>query len=75
MAVYIFRCMNGTDIILDRTGHQARSRREVERIAYAAAAEIMRQAPGAGDWSDWLVSVQDRKCSMVTVVPFPAVQA
>ncbi len=75
MAVHFFHCTNGTEIILDREGQRARSKRQVERIAYAAAGQVMRQAPGAGDWSDWLVSVQDRKGSMVTVVPFPAGQA
>jgi hypothetical protein len=34
----------------------------------------MQRGPPRIDWADWLVSVQDRKGSMVAVVPFPAGQ-
>ncbi len=72
MAVHFFHCTNGTELILDREGRQARSKRQVERLAYAAAVQIMLKDPGAEDWSDWWVSVQNQNGSMVTVVPFPS---
>jgi hypothetical protein len=49
--------------------------KDVESTAFWVAGQLMKQAPGLVDWSEWLVSVQDRKGSMVVVVPFPAGQA
>ncbi len=75
MPVHYFHCTNGTDLILDRDGHRTRSEEEVEPTAFQVAGQLMQRAPGLVDWSEWLVSVQDRKGSMVVVVPFPAGQA
>ncbi len=41
MAVHFFHCTNGTEVILDREGQKARSKRQVERAAYEAAGQIM----------------------------------
>jgi hypothetical protein len=71
MPVHYFHCTDGKDLIIDRMGRRTRSKREVEPLAFSVAGELMRNAPDAVDWSDWLVSVQDRKGSMVAVVPFP----
>ena len=75
MPVHYYHCTNGTDLVLDRRGRRARTKKEVEPIAFSVAGQLMRTAPGTIDWSGWLVSVQDRKGSMVLVVPFPAGQA
>ncbi len=75
MAVHYFHCTNGTDLILDRRGHRMHTPKDVESTAFWVAGQRMKQAPGLVDWSEWLVSVQDRKGSMVVVVPFPAGQA
>jgi hypothetical protein len=75
MPVHYFHCTNGIDLVLDRRGRRSRSRKDIEPIAFAVAGEVMRAAPGAANWSEWTVSVQDRKGSMVLVVPFPAGQA
>ncbi len=74
MPVHFFHCTNGTEIILDRQGRRARSKRQVEPLALQVAGELMQRGPPRIDWADWLVSVQDRKGSMVAVVPFPAGQ-
>jgi hypothetical protein len=75
MPVHYFHCTNGTDLILDRRGRRTRTKKEVEPTAFAVAGQLMKSAPGLVDWSEWLVSVQDRKGSMVAVIPFPAGQA
>lgn len=75
MPVHYFHCTNGTDLILDRRGRRTRTKEEVEPTAFLVAGQLMKSAPGAANWSEWLVSVQDRKGSMVVVVPFPAGQA
>jgi hypothetical protein len=52
-----------------------RSRRDAERVAFTVAGGLMQEAPGAVDWSRWLVSVQDHRGGQVAVIPFPAGQA
>ncbi len=75
MMVHYFHCTNGIDLIIDQRGRRTQTRKDVEPIAFWVAGQLMKTAPGLVDWSDWLVSVQDRRGSMVTVVPFPAGQA
>jgi hypothetical protein len=75
MPVHYFHCTNGTDIVLDRYGRRTRTKKDVEPLAFLVAGQMMKQAPGLVDWSEWLVTVQDRKGSLVLVVPFPAGQA
>jgi hypothetical protein len=71
MPVHYFHCTNGKDLVLDRTGRRTRSKREIEPLAWTVALDLMRHAPGAVGWSEWLVSVQDGRGSLVAVVPFP----
>jgi hypothetical protein len=72
MPVHYFHCTDGKNLILDDAGRRTRSKKEVEPVAYTVAGEVMRSTPETCDWSEWLVSVQDRNGSMVAVVPFPA---
>ena len=75
MPVHYYHGTNGRDLILDRRGYPTPRKEDVEPIAFTVAGQLMRRAQGAVDWSEWQVSVQDRKGSMVVVVPFPAGQA
>jgi hypothetical protein len=71
MAVHYFHCTDGIDIVLDRAGQNIRSKRELQFKAWRAAERIMGAVAGDFDWSDWVVSVQDRKGMMVDVIAFP----
>jgi hypothetical protein len=75
MAVYFFHCTDGYDFVLDERGRATRSRRDLELSAFSVASALMRIAPGSIRWSDWTVSVYDRKGGQVAVIPFPAGQA
>ncbi len=75
MPAYYFHCTDGYELVLDRRGRRVRSRRDAERVAYTVAGGLMQEAPGAVDWSRWLVSVQDHRGGQVAVIPFPAGQA
>ena len=72
MAVHFFHCTDGFDFVLDRVGQDIRSPQELHLRACLVANGMMRALPPDMDWSDWVVSVQDRKGQMVDVVPFPA---
>lgn len=72
MAVHYFHCTDGKNLILDQTGRRTHSRRELGAVASLIADEVMKTIPGPVDWSRWLVSIQNRKGSMVAVIPFPA---
>jgi len=74
MPVHYFHCTDGTDLIIDRRGQRTRSKREVHLRAFSLAAEVMRAAPEV-DWSQWIVSVHDRRGGMVATIPFPAGRA
>jgi hypothetical protein len=75
VALHYFHCTDGKNLVLDQTGWLTRSKNDVEPVACRVAAELMTSAAGPVDWSDWLVSVQDRNGSMVAVVPFPELDA
>jgi hypothetical protein len=70
-ARFYYHLTDGRDLVIDNTGRPTRSKKDVEPLAFSVAASFMRVAPGGIDWSEWLVSVHDRKGSMVAVVPFP----
>jgi hypothetical protein len=72
MAVHYFHCTDGIDFVLDRVGQNARSRQDVHLHACLVANRMMASLGGDIDWSNWVVSVQDRRGMMVEVVPFPA---
>jgi hypothetical protein len=72
MTVHFFHCSDGTDLVLDRAGHRARSRRERLFRAYSVAEKLMQGTPSDIDWSRWVVSVHTSKGEMIEVVPFPA---
>ena len=71
MAVHFFHCTDGFDFVLDRVGQNARSRQDVHLTACLVANRMMASVPPDMDWSNWVVSVQDRKGQMVDVIPFP----
>src|SRR3954449_8390860 len=72
MAVHFFHCTDGFDFVLDRVGQNTRSRQDLPVGAYNVANRMMRALPPGADWSNWVVSVQNRKGRMVDVIPFPA---
>jgi hypothetical protein len=72
---FYYHLTNGRDLIIDRTGRRTRSLVDLEATAYLLAGQLMSRSPGAADWSAWMVSVQDRSGSMITVLPFPTGQA
>jgi hypothetical protein len=72
MAVHYFHCTDGIDFVLDRVGQNTRSRQDVHLRACLVANRMMRSVGEDMDWSNWVVSVQNRRGMMVEVVPFPA---
>lgn len=70
MSVHYFHCSDGLDLVLDRAGHRARSKRERLFRAYSVAERLMRGTSTDVDWSRWVVSVYDRKGTMIDLVPF-----
>ncbi|HEX8167888.1 MAG TPA: hypothetical protein VF601_19145 [Beijerinckiaceae bacterium] len=72
MAVHFFHCTDGFDFVLDRVGQNTRSMQDLHLRACLVANRMMRSVPPDMDWSNWVVSVQDRKGQMVDVIPFPA---
>ncbi len=75
MSRHFFHCTDGHSLILDTQGRRARSRRVLECVATMIAARLMQDAPFGIDWTGWIVSVQDRRGSLVEVFPFPAGRA
>ena len=75
MPVHYYHLTDGRDLVLDRVGRRTRTKRDVTLNAAMAAGRLMKGIPGAVDWSEWLVSVQNDRGSMVAVVPFPASRA
>lgn len=73
MAVHYFHCTDGTDLVLDRSGHRARSKRDRLLRAYSIAERVMSGTSPDLDWSRWVVSVYDRRGAMIDLVPFPAI--
>jgi hypothetical protein len=71
MAVHYFHCTDGVDLVLDRTGQDIRTKREIHRRACAAAGRLMSAVPPGLDWSNWIVSVHDWHGSQIETVPFP----
>src|SRR3954453_9418 len=71
MAVHFFHCTDGFDFVLDRVGQNTRSRQDLHVAACLVANRMMRALPPDADWSNWVVSVQNRKGRMVDVIPFP----
>jgi hypothetical protein len=71
MAVHFFHCTDGFDFVLDRVGQNTRSRQDLHVAACLVANRMMRALPPGADWSNWVVSVQNRKGWMVDVIPFP----
>ena len=71
MAVHFFHCTDGFDFVLDRVGQNTRSRQDVHLTACLVANRMMASVEPDMDWSNWVVSVQDRKGQMVDVIPFP----
>lgn len=69
MAIHYFHCTDGTDLIVDRSGSDARGVREVRQRARDAADEIMRAVPGYHEWQDWAVHVYDAR-GEVEIMPF-----
>ena len=74
MPIHYFHCTDGRELVLDTVGRRT-SRRRVEPVAAQVAGRLMREASSSARWSEWLVTVQDQKVSLVTVVPFPAGRA
>ena len=74
MPIPYFPCPAGRELVLD-TGGRRISRRRGEPVAAQVAGRLMREASSSARWSEWLVTVQDQKGSLVTVVPFPAGRA
>jgi hypothetical protein len=71
MPVHYFHCSDGVDLVLDRTGRNTRSKRDLHFRACQVAEDIMAAIPPGLDWSNWVVSVHDRRGALVKVVPFP----
>ena len=71
MAVHLFDCTDGFHFVLDRVGQNTRSRQDLHVAACLVANRMMRALPPDADWSNWIVSVQNRKGRMVDVIPFP----
>jgi hypothetical protein len=72
MAVHYFHCTDGLDFVLDRVGQNTRSQQDVHLRACLVANRMMRSVGDDVDWSNWVVSVHNRRGMMVEVVPFPA---
>jgi hypothetical protein len=71
MAVLHFHCTDGVDLVLDRRGRNARSKRDLQAKACRVAEDIMAAVPPGLDWSNWVVSVHDARGALVEIVPFP----
>lgn len=69
MAVHYFHCTDGVDLIIDRTGQDARSFRDLRLRARAVAERIKQAVPSFQDWRNWSVYVYDA-VGEVVVVPF-----
>ena len=72
MAVHFFHCTDGVDFVLDRVGQNTRTSEDMRLRACLVANRMMRTLSDDLDWSNWVVSIQDRKGMMVDVVPFLA---
>jgi hypothetical protein len=72
MPIHFFHCTDGFDFVLDRVGQNTRSRHDLHLRAGLVATRMMQALPVGVDWSNWIVSVQNRKGRMVEVIPFLA---
>ncbi len=69
MTRYRFHCTNGSECILDAEGTLVRTPAALARHARVVAEAAM-QSLGAGDWTEWRVSVHDLTGRRVWVEPF-----
>jgi hypothetical protein len=69
---YFYHMTDGMELIVDRQGRWARSKRQVEPEALSHALRMMQEAPAEIDWSDWQVGVQDQDGYAIAHLPFPA---
>ncbi|AWB23204.1 hypothetical protein DA075_21750 [Methylobacterium currus] len=69
MTRYRFHCTNGSECILDAEGTLVRNSDALGRRARAVAEAAMRSL-GAGDWTEWRVSVHDLTGRRVWIEPF-----
>lgn len=69
MAVHYFHCTDGVDLIVDRTGRDARGASDLRLRAEQTAREVMGAVPAYSDWEDWAVHIYDSR-GEVEIVPF-----
>lgn len=69
MAVHYFHCTDGTDLLVDATGRDARSPGHLRTLAVAAARDLMAAVPSYADWDGWAVNIYDDR-GEVGIVPF-----
>ena len=72
MAVHFFHCTDGFDFVLDRVGQNTRSMQDLHPRACLVANRMMASVEPGMDWSNRVVSVQDRQGQMGVVIPLPA---
>ncbi|RVU16601.1 DUF6894 family protein [Methylobacterium oryzihabitans] len=71
MARHRFHCTNGLECVFDLHGREVAPGEPVLRQARQVAERLMRRL-GAGDWSQWSVTVHDLDGRQVLLLPFSA---
>ncbi|KAA2237788.1 DUF6894 family protein [Salinarimonas soli] len=69
MCAYRFHCTNGTDLVVDETGHMIELESDLSDRAADVALEVLLRFP-ITDLSAWLVTVQDGDGRQVDVIGF-----